>query len=93
MTLRAYLKLTYDAWLNMGTANAVLYPIGRVIKAVRWMTDEEATEEGWYDFENIPVIVLDDDSIIYPSADDEGNRGGVLFGRTKDGDPFYLNRR
>ena len=41
MTLRAYLKLTYDAWLNMGTANAVLYPIGRVIKAVRWMTDEE----------------------------------------------------
>lgn len=66
------------------------YPVNRTIVAVRWMTSEEADEEGWYDYEDVPVIVLDDGSTIYPSRDWEGNDGGALFGRFSDNNPFYL---
>lgn len=66
--------------------------IGKRIKDVRPMTIEEADEEAW----NLcpgnipPVIVLEDDTRIYPSADCEGNSQGQLFGRTKKGRTFRV---
>ena len=67
-----------------------VFPIGQTISGVRWITSEEATEEGWYGTEDVPVLILSDGSTIYPSCDWEGNRGGALFGRSRDGDPFYI---
>jgi hypothetical protein len=65
--------------------------MSNLIKEVRLMTKEEAEEEGWdFEYQTIPpVIVLADDTIIYPSADPEGNGPGMLFGKTKDGNSFY----
>jgi len=51
--------------------------LGRTIKSVRYMTDEEATELDWY---SRPVVmVLDNGHLIWPSSDDEGNDGGSFF--------------
>ena len=52
--------------------------VGKKIKEVRYMTDEEATEAMWY---NKPlVIIFEDGTYIFPMADDEGNDGGALDG-------------
>lgn len=57
--------------------------VGRKIKAVRWMSKEEAEDIGWHDR---PIVIhLDDGSLLFPSSDDEGNNGGVLFGSDKGG--------
>ena len=57
--------------------------VGRKIKAVRWMSKEEVEDIGWRDR---PIVIhLDDGSLIFPSSDDEGNTGGVLFGSDKAG--------
>lgn len=51
--------------------------VGRKIVAVRYMTPAEAEGLGWY---SRPVVFqLDDNSLWWPSADDEGNNGGALF--------------
>ena len=51
--------------------------VGRKIVGARYLTDEECKEMGWY---NKPIaILLDDESWIFPSMDDEGNDGGALF--------------
>ncbi len=51
--------------------------LGRKITGVRYLSQEEADEMGWY---HRPVVLqLDDGNIVYPSSDDEGNNGGVLF--------------
>lgn len=51
--------------------------LGRKIVKVRYMSQEEADDMGWY---KRPVVFqLDDGNVIYPSADDEGNDGGALF--------------
>lgn len=51
--------------------------LGRKIVKVRYLTDEEADEMGWF---GRPVaLLLDNDMWIYPSRDDEGNDGGALF--------------
>ena len=51
--------------------------LGRKIVDVRYMTQEEADDMGWY---SRPVVFqLDDGNLIFPSADDEGNDGGALF--------------
>ena len=55
--------------------------IGRKIKEVRPMTKKELSAEGW--FAECIVIVLDDGTRIYPSADGEGNGPGKLFGTNK----------
>ena len=58
--------------------------IGRTIKSVRPMTVEEMESEGWdywHGSRTPPVIVLDNGDTIYPSADDEGNGPGALFGK------------
>jgi hypothetical protein len=57
------------------TANALLE--GKKILAVRYMTDDEREQLGWYC--RSVCILLDDGTWIYPSRDDEGNDGGALF--------------
>jgi hypothetical protein len=50
---------------------------GRTIAKVFYMNEAEAEEWGWY---KRPIImVLDDDTQLIVSADDEGNDGGSLF--------------
>lgn len=56
---------------------------GKKIVSVRYLTDEETKNMGWD--EKALVIQFDDGSIIFPSADDEGNGAGALFGQDKDG--------
>ena len=52
--------------------------VGKTVKAVSWMTEKEAKPMDWY---SRPLIIeFTDGSVIYPSADDEGNNGGALFG-------------
>lgn len=51
--------------------------VGRRIIAVRYLSQEEATEMGWY--QRPIVLILDDGNLIFPSQDDEGNDGGALF--------------
>jgi len=77
-------KVTVDEFWNKSAQVLV----GKKIKAVRYMTDEEATELMWY---NKPlIIVFEDDSYIFPMADDEGNDGGALDG--SDGLMFPVTR-
>lgn len=51
--------------------------VGRKIRSVRYMTNEERDQLGWF---RRPVIIeLDNGHLIWPSADDEGNDGGAIF--------------
>lgn len=60
---------------------------GRKIVNVRYMTKKEAREWMW---DSRPVVFeLDDGSVWFASADDEGNDGGALFGQ-KDGEDIGL---
>jgi len=63
------------------TAYANQHLIGRRIVSVRYMTKEEADAMGWY--KRPLVMVLDNDTVLYLSSDDEGNDGGVMFGQTE----------
>lgn len=51
--------------------------VGKTIKEVRYLTDEEVEGLGW--FTKALVIIFADGSYIFPSADDEGNDAGALF--------------
>lgn len=56
--------------------------VGRKIVRVRYLTDEEMEDMGWY---SRPIVMqLDDDTLVFPSADDEGNDGGAIFFCTKE---------
>lgn len=57
-------------------ARARNHLVGRSIKAVTYMTAEEADQYGW-DQRGV-VIVLDNDEVLIPMADDEGNGPGAL---------------
>jgi hypothetical protein len=51
--------------------------IGKTIKSVRYMTNEEMEDFMWY---RKPVIIdFTDGSWIIPQSDDEGNNGGALY--------------
>lgn len=51
--------------------------VGKTIKEVRYMTEEECKQMMWY---NRPlVIAFTDGSWIFPSMDDEGNDGGAMY--------------
>jgi len=57
----------------------------RTIKSIRSMTAAEIKAEGWdyllpSQLANIPVLVFDDGTTLYPAADSEGNGPGVLLG-------------
>lgn len=72
----------------MRTLNEI---IGKKIVCIRPMTTKERESEGWDDCGGCTsVIELDDGTLIYPSSDDEGNGGGTLFGKDKDGKTFYV---
>lgn len=65
--------MTEQAWIQV--AQKLL--VGRTIKAVDYMTADEADQCGW---SARPIMItLDDGTVIYPSRDDEGNDGGALF--------------
>lgn len=51
--------------------------VGKAIVAVRYLTEEEREDLGWYN--RSVVIQLDDGTLIWPSQDDEGNGAGALF--------------
>ena len=58
------------------------YPIGRKIVDVRWMRQDEVQTQGWwYTAPTVPVFVLDDGSLVWPSGDDAGEIGGTFFCR------------
>jgi len=56
--------------------------VGKTIKSVRYMTDKEMNDLGWYS--KSLVIIFTDGSYIFPSSDDEGNNAGALFTSFKD---------
>tara|TARA_R110002073_G_scaffold48316_1_gene130060 strand:- start:1651 stop:1932 length:282 start_codon:yes stop_codon:yes gene_type:complete len=65
-------RTTRDIW----TAKARKLLVGRTIAAVRYMTEEEAEDSGFYS--SPIVIIFDDGSYIFPMRDDEGNDAGAL---------------
>jgi len=67
--------------------------VGRKIVAVRPMTKEEVEREGWDDWyrSNVPVIVLDDGTTLFPSRDEEGNGPGEIFGYNEEGGVMLLS--
>ena len=69
---------TKDRWLH--DLRPIL--VGRTIKAIRYLTDDEVDELGW----NSAAIVmeLDDGTQLWPSRDDEGNDAGALFTTNED---------
>ena len=67
-------KVSVDEFWN----NRAKVLVGKTIKEVRYMTDEEAKDFMWY--KKPIVIVFTDGSYIIPQMDDEGNGGGALYG-------------
>ena len=56
--------------------------VGKTIKKIEYLTEQEANECGW---NQIPlVIIFDDNSYIFPMADDEGNNGGSIHTNIKE---------
>ena len=65
--------------------------VGRTIKEIRPMTEDERDYEAWSGDECLAmVIVLDDGTRIYPAKDPEGNGPGVLKVLTTTGSAFQL---
>jgi hypothetical protein len=62
--------------------------LGRTIVAVRYLTDAEVENLGWYSAS--VVLLLDNGAMIFPSQDDEGNNAGALFGQGKKGEEITL---
>ena len=56
--------------------------LNKKIVAVRYLTDEEKEDLGWY--ARCIVIQLNDGTMIFPSRDDEGNNAGSLFTTNED---------
>jgi hypothetical protein len=61
-----------NRWTNI--ANSVL--LNRKIVNVRYLTDEEMEAFGWR--YRCIVLTLDDNTLVFPSRDDEGNDAGAL---------------
>jgi hypothetical protein len=51
--------------------------VGRTIIGVRYMTPQDQEASMWS--ESAVILILDDGTELYPSADDEGNGPGALF--------------
>ncbi len=62
--------------------------LGRTIVGIRYLTDKEVEDMGWY--QSSVVFILDNGSLFFPSADDEGNNGGTLFGQTEKGEEITM---
>jgi uncharacterized protein YaeQ len=75
-------RMTY--WINK--AESVL--LNRKIVSVRYMDDEEMDSVGFHSHRPL-VLQLDDNTLIYPSRDDEGNDGGAIHYQ-KENDENYI---
>ena len=75
-------------------AYAEKYLLGRQIVEVRYMTEQEQQEQRKMGVADrvwpcaALVLVLNDGTKAWMSADDEGNGPGALFGQTADGEKF-----
>ena len=56
---------------------ATLLLVGKTIKRVRYLTEKEREGLGWS--KRSLVLILDDGTYLWPSADDEGNNAGSFF--------------
>lgn len=63
-------------------AYATKHLLGKTIKKVRYMEDVEQEALGF--FRKALVLELDDGTLLFPAADDEGNDAGALFGMSGD---------
>ena len=62
--------------------------LNKTIKMVRYMSDEEQEAMVWY---HKPLVIqLDDGTLLIPSADDEGNEAGALFGQDSEGEQLIF---
>ncbi len=50
--------------------------VGKTIKQIRYLTDQEQQEFDWLD--SAVVIIFTDGSWIIPMSDDEGNNAGAI---------------
>jgi hypothetical protein len=66
-----------DQVVNHWEKKAAQVLVGRTIKAVRYLHPEEVENLGWYS--RSVVFELDNGTLVWPSADDEGNDAGALF--------------
>jgi hypothetical protein len=64
--------------------------IGKKIKNVRPMTDEEAKAEDWYGNYMGTVLEVEGGGKIYASSDPEGNGPGQMYGVKPDGTYVYI---
>lgn len=62
--------------------------VGKTVKRVRYMTDDEMEDCMWYACAF--VIEFTDGSWIAPMADDEGNNAGALMTSDKDHGTIYV---
>lgn len=62
--------------------------VGKRIKNVRYLDEEEQEQLGWYS--STIVMVLEDGTLIFPSKDDEGNDAGALFGQSPKGEEIVI---
>lgn len=60
--------------------------LNKKIVQVRYMTDAEQQAFGWY--HKAVVLQLDDNTLVFPSRDDEGNDAGALH-YLKDNETEY----
>lgn len=67
--------------------------VGAKITNVRKMVKSELDAHYWGHSDPVYIIELDNGSAIYPSADFEGNSGGVLYGVTRDEECFNVCER
>ena len=58
--------------------------VGKKITFVGYMTEEEASNAGY--FQRPLIMHLDDREWIYPCRDEEGNDGGAIFGSSANGE-------
>ncbi len=64
---------------------------GQTVEEVRPMTDEELAENHWAIRHSRPIVfVFEDGTKIYPSADQEGNGPGQMFGEEPSGRMFAI---
>ena len=63
---------------------------GRRIVEVRAMNKHELEAEGWPPDETVPVLALDNGTLLFPSRDEEGNGPGALFGATASKQGFRV---
>lgn len=57
---------------------------GLAVKSVRYLTNEEAEGLGWYN--RSIILEMHNGTLLFCSADDEGNDAGALFYQTKTDD-------